>query len=252
MELIIYITQMDDKAIEGLIIMGVLLLILIIGSLIPSKKQNLKSEEEEEEEKYLESVVDQFKASIRLINLKNMQKRSGKNYSKSINRQKKLINSLKRKQKTKKIKLELKTNFKNISHEEKVKILESSLLKRLLRRTKDSMSSRIAKRDFMYLVSKESVKYYLGCSFNDFINYLELYFNDNLNWSNYDEWHLDHIIPISSAENVDEFNALQHYKNIQPLFGVDNVKKSSKYDEDEKFSYLEWYYNNIALPDFKD
>ena len=113
MELIIYITQMDDKAIEGLIIVGVLLLILIIGSLIPSKKQNLKSEEEEEEEKYLESVVDQFKASIRLINLKNMQKRSGKNYSKSINRQKKLINSLKRKQKTKKIKLELKTNFKN-------------------------------------------------------------------------------------------------------------------------------------------
>ena len=47
-------------------------------------------------------------------------------------------------------------------------------------------------------------------------------------------------------------NSITASCNWSELFGVDNVKKSSKYDEDEKFSYLEWYYNNIALADYKD
>lgn len=244
-ELISYVLQLDDKGIEGLIIIGVLLLILIIGSLIPVKKRDTSYD------KYDEILVDQINASIRLKTLRNMQRRSGKNYSKSIDKQKSKIKRLKRELKKEDIAQKFKSNFKNLTDNEKVKILNTALFNRLVSRTKDSMSSRIAKRDFMYLVSKESTKYYLGCNINDFIKYLEKYFTDDINWNNYKEWHLDHIIPISSAENVDEFNALQHYKNIQPLFGVDNIKKSSKYDEAEKFSYLKWYYNNIALPDFK-
>ena len=202
-------------------------------------------------DKYYEILEAQLNATIRLTTLRNMQKHSGKNYTKSIQRQKKLLKSLKRELEREGVKQKFKSNFKNISTEEKVKILESALMNRLVNRTKESMSSRISKREIIFLVTRESVNYYLGCNINDFIKHLELYFTENINWINYEDWHLDHKIPISSAENIDEFNALQHYKNIQPLYGSENVKKSNKYEEDEKFTYLEWYYNNIALPVFK-
>ena len=235
---------MDDKAIEGLIVFGILIIIVIIGSLFPVKERDTTYD------KYNDILGDYIVAKIRLQTLKNMQKRSGKNYSKSILKQKKLIERLKSKAEKEKLRKNFKSEFKTISNDEKIKILESSLLKRLVSRTKDSMSSRISKREFIFLVTRESTRYYLGCNIEDFIKHLESYFTENINWTNYESWHLDHIIPISSAENIDEFNALQHYQNIQPLYGNINIKKSNKFDDQEKNEYLVWYFNNIALPDF--
>lgn len=58
----------------------------------------------------------------------------------------------------------------------------------------------------------------LGCSFQDFYNYIEDKFDDKMRWDNYGSyWELDHIEPISSAENIDDILRLNHYLNFQPL-----------------------------------
>ena len=70
----------------------------------------------------------------------------------------------------------------------------------------------------------------LGCSFEDFKTYLEKKFDENMNWENHGTyWHIDHIKPISLAQNEKEVYELNHYSNLQPLFWLDNLKKSDKY-----------------------
>jgi len=62
--------------------------------------------------------------------------------------------------------------------------------------------------------------------------HLEKQFNDGMNWDNYGEWHIDHIKPISSFtfETCDDeqFKECWSLENLQPMWGVENIKKSNK------------------------
>jgi hypothetical protein len=60
--------------------------------------------------------------------------------------------------------------------------------------------------------------------------YLEKQFKDEMSWDNYGlhGWHIDHIIPISSAKTEEEIYKLCHYTNLQPLWAIDNIKKGNK------------------------
>ena len=58
--------------------------------------------------------------------------------------------------------------------------------------------------------------------------HLELQFVDGMSWDNRSEWHIDHIIPLSSAKTDEEIYKLCHYTNLQPLWAEDNLKKSNK------------------------
>jgi hypothetical protein len=70
----------------------------------------------------------------------------------------------------------------------------------------------------------------VGCTPELLKEHLEQKFKDNMSWENYGEWHIDHIIPLSSAKTDDEVYKLCHYTNLQPLWAKDNLRKSNKLD----------------------
>jgi hypothetical protein len=71
----------------------------------------------------------------------------------------------------------------------------------------------------------------LGCSINEFKNYLSSKFVNGMSFDNYGEWHLDHIIPISFGRTKEEIIQLNHYTNFQPLWKEDNFAKGCKLTE---------------------
>ena len=68
----------------------------------------------------------------------------------------------------------------------------------------------------------------VGCTPEFLKEHLETQFVDGMTWDNRSEWHIDHIIPLSSAKTEDELYKLCHYTNLQPLWAEDNLKKSNK------------------------
>lgn len=68
----------------------------------------------------------------------------------------------------------------------------------------------------------------VGCSTDFLREHLEKQFTDGMSWDNYGSWHIDHIIPLSSANNSEEMNKLCHYSNLQPLWAYDNLRKGNK------------------------
>jgi len=70
----------------------------------------------------------------------------------------------------------------------------------------------------------------LGIDMSSFKIYLERQFQKGMTWDNYgiNGWHIDHIIPLSSAKTKEEIYELSHYTNLRPLWAVDNLAKSDK------------------------
>jgi hypothetical protein len=66
----------------------------------------------------------------------------------------------------------------------------------------------------------------------ELISHLENKFKDGMTWDNYGEWHVDHILPISSYSiqeiGDDEFIKCWSLSNLQPMWGEENIKKSNK------------------------
>jgi hypothetical protein len=68
----------------------------------------------------------------------------------------------------------------------------------------------------------------VGISYDEFKEYIESKFKDGMTWDNYGDWHLDHIIPICSANSESDAINLCHYKNFQPLWAIENQIKGGK------------------------
>ncbi len=70
----------------------------------------------------------------------------------------------------------------------------------------------------------------VGCSKEDLCSYLESKFLEGMNWKNYGQWHVDHIIPCASfnLDDPEQQKACFHWSNLQPLWGIDNMKKGAK------------------------
>lgn len=95
----------------------------------------------------------------------------------------------------------------------------------ILFRIKCSLRARLSK--FVNQKHKTTLDY-LGLSLEEYKQYLSKMFDNNMNWKNYGEWHIDHIKPLSSAKNKEELIKLFHYTNTQPLWAKENLKKSNK------------------------
>jgi hypothetical protein len=59
----------------------------------------------------------------------------------------------------------------------------------------------------------------LSCTISKFKAYLEAKFIEGMTWSNYREWHIDHIQPLTSFDltNKTQFKNAVHFSNLQPL-----------------------------------
>lgn len=73
----------------------------------------------------------------------------------------------------------------------------------------------------------------LGYSVRGLAAHLEKQFTKGMSWSNYGEWHIDHIIPDClfkyEDENNDEFKASWSLSNLRPLWREENLRKNNKH-----------------------
>ena len=70
----------------------------------------------------------------------------------------------------------------------------------------------------------------LGASYQEAFDHLEKRFTEGMEWSKHGKWHIDHIVPLSSAKTKEELIYLCNYTNLQPLWARDNLVKGAKLD----------------------
>jgi len=68
----------------------------------------------------------------------------------------------------------------------------------------------------------------LGCSPDILKQHLEAKFTEGMSWENYGKWHIDHIVPLASATKEKQVLVLCHYRNLQPLWASDNMRKGDQ------------------------
>jgi hypothetical protein len=73
----------------------------------------------------------------------------------------------------------------------------------------------------------------LGCTLEELKNHLESSFAEGMTWENHGlyGWHIDHIKPLTLFDltNREQFLEAVNYKNLQPLWAIDNLVKNNKY-----------------------
>jgi len=92
----------------------------------------------------------------------------------------------------------------------------------------------VRSRVYNFLKSKNIIKQnktfdIVGCSPEFLKEHIEKQFSDGMSWELMGQHiHIDHIIPLSSANTEEEVYKLYHHTNLQPLWAEDNLKKSNK------------------------
>ena len=74
----------------------------------------------------------------------------------------------------------------------------------------------------------------MGCTTDELVAHLEKQFTPGMTWDNwaYRGWHIDHIRPCASFDLADPEQQREcfHYTNLQPLWAVDNMRKSDNWE----------------------
>lgn len=77
---------------------------------------------------------------------------------------------------------------------------------------------------------------YLGINKNEFKEWLEYQFDENMNWDNYGSyWQIDHVTPCASYDLTSEDNIYKcfNWTNMRPLEKKENNIKNNKIINDE-------------------
>jgi len=95
-----------------------------------------------------------------------------------------------------------------------------------------NLGSRLSKAFRGISAKSKTTMELLGCSIEELIKHLESKFEEGMTMANYGEWHIDHIKPCAAFDltKEEEQKKCFHYTNLQPLWAIDNIKKSDKYD----------------------
>lgn len=78
------------------------------------------------------------------------------------------------------------------------------------------------------IIKDKRTKDMLGCSIEYMKIHIEKQFLKGMSWDNRSLWHIDHIVPISSAKNENDVIMLNHFTNLRPLWAKDNLSKGGK------------------------
>ena len=120
------------------------------------------------------------------------------------------------------------------THKEQIK--ENRKQYRLNNKVSLYLRSRLSKILKTKRINKQnSTMKYIGCSTNELKRHLEKQFTEGMSWDNYGKWHIDHIIPFNyytkECGGLTEENLykVMNYKNLQPLWAIDNLLKNGKY-----------------------
>ncbi len=126
---------------------------------------------------------------------------------------------------------EYRQNYKSRKHEQRKERRNSDPVFNLVNRVR----CRIWKFLTLSNITKKNKTFEIvGCTPEFLKEYLEKQFKDGMSWENRHLFHIDHIIPLSSAKTEKEIYKLCHYTNLQPLWVDENLKKSNKIVEPYK------------------
>lgn len=79
----------------------------------------------------------------------------------------------------------------------------------------------------------------LGYNLTELKQHIEKKFQDGMSWDNYGEWHIDHIKPIASFNNLEigsnDFKECWSLNNLQPLWAYNNRSKGSMWNGKKHF-----------------
>lgn len=72
----------------------------------------------------------------------------------------------------------------------------------------------------------------VGYTVKELMEHLERQFLAGMSWDNRGDWHIDHIVPISSfnfdTPDCDDFRRCWALSNLRPLWAGDNIRKNGK------------------------
>lgn len=79
--------------------------------------------------------------------------------------------------------------------------------------------------------SKTDYEKLLGYSRTALRNHIQSLFSEGMSWSNYGEWHIDHIKPVKIflEEGVTDIKIVNNLSNLQPLWAKDNLSKGCRF-----------------------
>ena len=75
----------------------------------------------------------------------------------------------------------------------------------------------------------------LGCSYEDFKAYTEARLPPDMTWETFlSDGHLDHIVPLDAADTEADVYSLNHFTNLRPMWGPDNLAKNATLPEEHE------------------
>ena len=111
-------------------------------------------------------------------------------------------------------------------HTEYIKMRRKDPTYKLICATRNLLNNAFNKR--CKVAKTKQVEEILGCTIDCFIKHLEKQFKEGMTIENHGEWHIDHIVPLSTAKTEEDVIKLNHYTNLQPLWAKENIIKGNR------------------------
>ena len=190
----------------------------------PKKHQeSIKKWYDKNKEKIKKKSKDYYESKKDIVKKRNMDYYH--NNKQKIKETKKIYNE-KNKDRIKKISSEYGKKNRKILNEKNKNRMNTDYLFRTIRYVRNRINKYLKDRNY-----EKSTKSFdlVGCSSQELKEHIENLFTNGMSWELMGkEIHIDHIIPLSSAQTKEEIEKLCHYTNLQPLWAKDNLRKKNK------------------------